>query len=163
MPQYEWFKCHQLNATLKHNIDEFIWPLQVQHSWFTYWMKILVHDLYEYQVVLVISDSFSEYFLSFKEHSLVSFYIIPKRRAGLIFYYSAVKNFELRIMNSLVLWSVERVPGYRSRGPGSIRGYQISWKLMGLERGPLNLVSTVEELLGRKSSGYRSRKSRLRQ
>jgi hypothetical protein len=25
---------------------------------------------------------------------------------------------------------------------------------MGLERGPLSLVSTIEELLGRKSSGY---------
>jgi hypothetical protein len=35
---------------------------------------------------------------------------------------------------------VVRVPGYRSRGPG-------------LERGPLSLVSTTEELLGRKSSG----------
>jgi hypothetical protein len=31
--------------------------------------------------------------------------------------------------------------------------YQIFWEVVGLERGPLNLVSTVEELLGRKSSG----------
>jgi hypothetical protein len=27
------------------------------------------------------------------------------------------------------------------------------WEVVGLERGPLNLVSTIEELLGRKSSG----------
>jgi hypothetical protein len=46
---------------------------------------------------------------------------------------------------------VVRVPGYRSRGPGSIplpdfrRG-------VGLERGPLSLVRTTE-LLGRESSG----------
>jgi hypothetical protein len=42
---------------------------------------------------------------------------------------------------------VVRVPGYRSRGPVSI---PISW--VGLERGPLSLVSTTEELLGWKGS-----------
>jgi hypothetical protein len=31
--------------------------------------------------------------------------------------------------------------------------YQIYREVMGLERGPLSLVSTTEELLGRKSSG----------
>jgi hypothetical protein len=31
--------------------------------------------------------------------------------------------------------------------------YQIFWEVVGLERGPLSLVSTTEELLGRKSSG----------
>jgi hypothetical protein len=30
------------------------------------------------------------------------------------------------------------------------RGYQIFWEVVGLERGPLNLVSTIEELLDRK-------------
>jgi hypothetical protein len=33
------------------------------------------------------------------------------------------------------------------------RRYQILWEVVGLERGPLSLVSTTEELLGRKSSG----------
>jgi hypothetical protein len=33
------------------------------------------------------------------------------------------------------------------------RRCQIFWEVIGLERGPLSLVSTVEELLGRKSSG----------
>jgi hypothetical protein len=33
------------------------------------------------------------------------------------------------------------------------RLYQIFWEAVGLERGPLSLVSTIEELLGRKSSG----------
>jgi hypothetical protein len=48
---------------------------------------------------------------------------------------------------------VVRVPGYRSRGPGfdSWR-YQIFWVVVGLKRGPLGLVSIVEELLRRKSS-----------
>jgi hypothetical protein len=32
------------------------------------------------------------------------------------------------------------------------RRYQIFWEVMGLERGPLSLVSTIEELLERKSS-----------
>jgi hypothetical protein len=31
--------------------------------------------------------------------------------------------------------------------------YQTFWEVMGLERGPLSLVSTTEELLGRKSRG----------
>jgi hypothetical protein len=33
------------------------------------------------------------------------------------------------------------------------RLYQISWEVVGLEREPLSLVSTIEELLGGKSSG----------
>jgi hypothetical protein len=33
------------------------------------------------------------------------------------------------------------------------RHYQIFWKVMGLEQGLLSLMSTIEELLGRKSSG----------
>jgi hypothetical protein len=48
---------------------------------------------------------------------------------------------------------VVRVPGYRPRGPGSISGAtRFFWEVMGLQRGPLSLVSTIEELLGRKSS-----------
>jgi hypothetical protein len=42
-----------------------------------------------------------------------------------------------------------RVPGYRSRGLGSIPGTTRK-KVVGLERGPLSLVSTTEELLDRK-------------
>jgi hypothetical protein len=49
---------------------------------------------------------------------------------------------------------VVRVPGYRFRGPGfDCRRYQIFWEVVALERGPLSLVSTIEELLGRNSSG----------
>jgi hypothetical protein len=49
---------------------------------------------------------------------------------------------------------VVRVPGYRSGGPGfDSRALQGGKKVVGLERGPLSLVSTTEELLGRKSSG----------
>jgi hypothetical protein len=49
---------------------------------------------------------------------------------------------------------VVRVPGYKSRGPGlDSRGYQIFCEAVGLERGPLSLVSTIKELLGRNSSG----------
>jgi hypothetical protein len=49
---------------------------------------------------------------------------------------------------------VVRVPGYRSRGPGFDSGrYYIFWEVVGLERGPLSLVSTIEELLGRNNSG----------
>jgi hypothetical protein len=44
---------------------------------------------------------------------------------------------------------VDRVLGYRSGGPGSIPGTTRK-KVVGLERGPLSLVSTTEELLDRK-------------
>jgi hypothetical protein len=49
---------------------------------------------------------------------------------------------------------VVSVPCYRSRGPGfDSRRYQIFWDAMGLEQGPLSLVSKIEELFGRNSSG----------
>jgi hypothetical protein len=54
----------------------------------------------------------------------------------------------------LVCGLMVRVPGYISRGPEfDSRRYQIFWKIVGLERGPLSLVRIIEELLERKSSG----------
>jgi hypothetical protein len=44
---------------------------------------------------------------------------------------------------------VVRVPGYRFGGPCSIPG-NTRKKIVVLERGPLSLVSTTEELLDRK-------------
>jgi hypothetical protein len=46
------------------------------------------------------------------------------------------------------LWSSGQSSGYRSGGPGSIPG--TTRKVVGLEWGPLSLVSTTEELLDRK-------------
>jgi hypothetical protein len=45
---------------------------------------------------------------------------------------------------------VVRVLDYRSGGPGSIPSTTRGKKVVGLERGPLSLVSTTEELLDRK-------------
>ena len=43
---------------------------------------------------------------------------------------------------------VVRVSGYRYTGLGfDSRRYQIFWVVVGLERGPLSLVRSVEELL----------------
>jgi hypothetical protein len=48
---------------------------------------------------------------------------------------------------------VVNVTGYTSRGPRfDFRRYQIFWELVGLERGPPILVSTIEGATGRKSS-----------
>jgi hypothetical protein len=44
---------------------------------------------------------------------------------------------------------VVRILGYRSGGPVSIPG-TTKKKVVGLERGPFSLVSTIEELLNRK-------------
>jgi hypothetical protein len=46
-----------------------------------------------------------------------------------------------------------RVPGYRFGGPGFDSWALQGKKVVGLERGPLSLVSTTEKLLGRNSSG----------
>jgi hypothetical protein len=45
---------------------------------------------------------------------------------------------------------VVRVLGLRSGGPGSIPGTTREKNVVGLERSPLSLVSTTEELLDRK-------------
>jgi hypothetical protein len=44
-------------------------------------------------------------------------------------------------------WLQIQVSGFHSRG------YRIFWAVVGLERGPFSLVSTIEELLKRNSSG----------
>jgi hypothetical protein len=49
---------------------------------------------------------------------------------------------------------VVRVLGYRSGGPGSIPGTTRTKKVVGLEWGPLSLMSTTEELLDRKVTYY---------
>jgi hypothetical protein len=60
----------------------------------------------------------------------------------------------VRNIKNYVFWTV-RISGYRSRGPVfDSRHYQIFWEVMGLDRGQLGLVSTIEELLGRTRSGF---------
>jgi hypothetical protein len=52
------------------------------------------------------------------------------------------------------LWSSDQSSWLQIQGSGfDSQRYQISWEVVGLERGPLSLLSTTEELLGRKSSG----------
>jgi hypothetical protein len=55
----------------------------------------------------------------------------------------------LSVVRDRLCGLVVRVLGYRSGGPGSIPG-STRKKVVGLERGPLSLVSTTEELLDRK-------------
>jgi hypothetical protein len=51
------------------------------------------------------------------------------------------------------LWPIYWL-SYRSRDPAfDSRPYEIFWEVGGLERGPLSLVRTIEELLEWKSSG----------
>jgi hypothetical protein len=59
---------------------------------------------------------------------------------------------ELNFLIHLIL-PAARGPGLYSAG-FDIRRYQIFWESVGLEMGPLSLVSTIEELLGRKRSGF---------
>jgi hypothetical protein len=57
--------------------------------------------------------------------------------------------FSLSLSFIYILSVTASVLGYRSGGPGSIPGTTRK-KVVGLERGPLSLVSITEELLGRK-------------
>jgi hypothetical protein len=57
---------------------------------------------------------------------------------------------QLRVCCDSLCDLVVRVLGYRSGGPGSIPGTTRKEKVVGLELGPLSLVSTTEELLDRK-------------
>jgi hypothetical protein len=83
----------------------------------------------------------------------------PVKETALLFLYHIIPpDSDFLIPNSFkrdrLCGLVVRVPGYRSWGPAfdSLRS-QIFWEVVGLERGPLSLVSTTEELLGRNSSG----------
>jgi hypothetical protein len=60
-----------------------------------------------------------------------------------------MSSFKLRDNFDRLCELVVRVLGYRSGGPRSIPG-TTKKKVVGLERGPLSLVSTTEELLDRK-------------
>jgi hypothetical protein len=52
------------------------------------------------------------------------------------------------------LWSSGQSSWLQIRRSGFVfRRYQTLWEVVGLERGPLSLASTIEELLKRKSSG----------
>jgi hypothetical protein len=61
---------------------------------------------------------------------------------GKIIYNEERQKLVLLANHVSLCYLVIRVPGYRYRGPDSIQ-----------EWGPLNLMSTIEELLERKSSG----------
>jgi hypothetical protein len=63
-------------------------------------------------------------------------------------------NFDIKCLSfDRLCGIVVRVLGYRSGGPGSIPG-TTKKKVVGLERGPLILVSTTEELLDRKLAAH---------
>jgi hypothetical protein len=59
-------------------------------------------------------------------------------------------KLSLYLTNDCLCGLVVRVLGYRFGGPGSIPGITRKEKVVVLERGPLSLVSTSEELLYRK-------------
>jgi hypothetical protein len=62
------------------------------------------------------------------------------------------QGWQLIIMTASVVWWSEFL-ATGSEVSGSIPGHYKKKKVLGLERGPLNLVSKIEELLGRNSSG----------
>jgi hypothetical protein len=66
----------------------------------------------------------------------------------------SLREEEILLHITVLCGLVVGVPGYRSGGLGfDPRALQREKKVVGLERGPLSLVSTTEELLGRNSSG----------
>jgi hypothetical protein len=60
-----------------------------------------------------------------------------------------------QLTNFLLGLHLDRVPGYRSGGPGfDGRCCQISGEAVGLEWGPLSFIRIIEELFERKCNGY---------
>jgi hypothetical protein len=67
---------------------------------------------------------------------------------------SVSDNFLIRVNIRPPLWSSGQGSWLQIQRSGfDSRHYQIFWEVVGVEREPLSLVSTNEELLGRKSSG----------
>jgi hypothetical protein len=103
---------------------------------------------------LTMSPSFSTFF-SFR---LISTILLPQ---SLLLHIGTTSSHDrFRLFNHCIQYNmdrlcdlVSRVPGYRSGGPGFDSRELQDKKVVGLERGPLSLVSTTEELLGRNSSG----------
>jgi hypothetical protein len=53
-----------------------------------------------------------------------------------------------------ILWALIYISYMQIQRSGfDTQRYQIFWEVVGLERGPLSLVNTIEEALGRKNSG----------
>jgi hypothetical protein len=73
------------------------------------------------------------------------------RRYGLRDFFIVLILFPYVTFKDRLCCLVVRVLGYRSGGLGSIPG--TTEKIVGVERGPLSLVSTTEELLDRKVAG----------
>jgi hypothetical protein len=65
------------------------------------------------------------------------------------------KKIKLKILVSkhLAIYSGQSSWLLIQRSGFNSQRYQISWEVMGLERGPISLVSTIVELLERKNSG----------
>jgi hypothetical protein len=108
------------------------------------------HFLSSYQVAFPIS-----YIIIMRPFCPISdfLYFLPLERAMLN---DKPVSFTGDLVLSGCLWFSLEIMfcGYRSRGPGfDSRRFQIFWEAVGLERGPLNLVTITEELLGRNSSG----------
>jgi hypothetical protein len=84
-----------------------------------------------------------------EEKSFCPHVLLPKSRRD-PHQISYFQKFAFRSVIGRLCGLVVRVLSYRSGGPGSIPGTSREKKVMGLERGTLNLVSTTEELLRRK-------------
>jgi hypothetical protein len=105
--------------------------------------------------------------LSLSFHTCNRWGILSKRDSHPVWYWSILFNYFTPALDILILhilvnsikgeWPPLWSSGYSSwlqtqrSGFHSWR-YQIFWEVVGQERGPLSLVSTIEELLGRKSS-----------
>jgi hypothetical protein len=121
----------RFGGTYRLHLQNSAWP--PAPSWF---LARLIFDPEEGGDMFLRSGAISKNMATFKQR-----FVLPRLR--------------LWPSQPQCLTAYVRVPGYRSTGPGfDSRRYQIFWEVVGLERGPLSLVSTTEELLGRKSSGF---------
>jgi hypothetical protein len=112
-----------------------------------------LQNIYRYRIFLHVIDlcmnsyPIERILLHCVPNFLVSSTLIPEYNVSLLKWISYLYVID-RLCGLVV-----RVPGYKSNGLGfDSRHYQIFWVVVGLERDPLSLLSTIEELLERKSS-----------
>jgi hypothetical protein len=69
-------------------------------------------------------------------------------------YITFVRNYRKSNQTRTASWSSDQSSWLQIQSSGfDSRRYQIFWEVVGLERGPLGIMSTTEGLLGRNSSG----------
>jgi hypothetical protein len=109
--------------------------------------------IYILSIIYFYSILFYSISIIYTLYIYIYIYISGEQGAGMLTANCSLRSVFL-IFHRPPLWSSGQSSWLQIQTSGfDSRRYQIFWDVVGLERGPLNFVSTNEELLGRKDSG----------